>query len=610
VATRTTEHTRSPAGKRRLPTVDLGWVPALLLCAAAGLLLCSLANSLARDGNEPTQLIYWGGVLLISAPIFYRLTAKEASTGERLALVSLLAVSLFAVKVVRDSPIFTFSDELVHGYNVHLIEAHHHLFHANPLIDVTARYPGLEGATSALTMLTGMSVFAAGTVVVGVARILFAAALFFLFWRASNSPRAAGLGVAVYTGTSNFLFWNAQYSYESLALPLLVVVLMAVAERDVAPIELRRSWAVPILLGTVAIVITHHITSYALVLALGTLALLYRLLRVKRPNPWPFAAAAAGLCAAWLIIAANQTVDYLWPVIKDAIKATVNTASGEAPPRTLFHSSASKIGETPLPAKLIALASVGLLAVGLVFGLREIWRRRGWREPLPLLFVISALAFFGALSLRFAPAAWETGNRAGEFLFIGLAFVGAVAALAWLRPPNRLRQRRAALAAALTIVLIGGAISGWPWDVQLSKPLAIKADGEEAESEAVALSRWASEHLGETRFAAPQADARLLLEPGGEYAEAGKSPNVEDVLSEPTLQPWQLPLLAQYGLRYIVADQREVAYDTLRGYYFTVPGQVETSFLPQNAGHKFARIPLGKVWDSGRIDVYDREDRP
>ena len=30
----------------------------------------------------------------------------------------------------------------------------------------------------------------------------------------------AGLGVAIYTGNFNFLFWGAQFSYESLALPL------------------------------------------------------------------------------------------------------------------------------------------------------------------------------------------------------------------------------------------------------------------------------------------------------------------------------------------------------------------------------------------------------
>ena len=81
-------------------------------------------------------------------PIFYRLTSRDASPGERLALVCLLGLSLYAVKVVRDAPLFTFSDELIHAFNAHQIAATHHLFEANPILKVTPYYPGLEGATS------------------------------------------------------------------------------------------------------------------------------------------------------------------------------------------------------------------------------------------------------------------------------------------------------------------------------------------------------------------------------------------------------------------------------------------------------------------------------
>ena len=48
------------------------------------------------------------------------------------------------------------------------------------------------------------------------------AALFVLFTRVSGSARLAGIAVMIYAGNSNFLFWGAQYSYESLSLPLLV----------------------------------------------------------------------------------------------------------------------------------------------------------------------------------------------------------------------------------------------------------------------------------------------------------------------------------------------------------------------------------------------------
>ncbi|HKT83539.1 MAG TPA: hypothetical protein VJQ84_06845, partial [Solirubrobacterales bacterium] len=319
------------------PKPTTGYVAPIALTAGIGLLVCSLANALARGGSDPT-LLYWAGILVISLPIFWRLTSREASTGERLALVCLLGLSLYVVKVVRDAPLFTFSDELVHAFNADQIANHHHLFRSNPILPVTPNYPGLEGATSALMGLTGMSSYWAGVIVVGAARLSLTIGLFLLFTRVSGSPRTAGLAAAIYTGNFNFLFWGAQFSYESLALPLFVVILMALAERDAEPREWARDWAVPLALGIVAVVVTHHLTSYAVAVFLALLAVVYWALRREWswPNPWRYAVLAAVLAIGWLVLVANSTFGYLGPVIGEAFEAIFNTASGEAPPRGLF----------------------------------------------------------------------------------------------------------------------------------------------------------------------------------------------------------------------------------------------------------------------------------
>ena len=123
------------------------------------------------------------------------------------------------------------------------------------MLPTTPYYPGLEGATSALMTLTGISSYGAGTILVGAARLdLHGRALLPLRPRVSGSAGGAGLGVAIYTGSCNFLFWGAQFSYESLALPLLVVVLMAFAEREASRRRRCAAWAVPIVLGILAIV--------------------------------------------------------------------------------------------------------------------------------------------------------------------------------------------------------------------------------------------------------------------------------------------------------------------------------------------------------------------
>jgi hypothetical protein len=589
------------------PNSPTGYIAPIALCCGAGLLLCSLANTLAREALDPTTLTYWAGVLLLALPIFWRLTSREASTVERLSLVCLLGLSLYLVKVVRDAPLFSFSDELVHAFNADQIASHHHLFRYNPILPVTPNYPGLEGATSALMGLTGLSSYWSGIVVVGAARLSLMIGLFLLFTRISGSARTAGLAAAIYTGNFNFFFWGAQFSYESIALPLFVVVLMAVAEREASPREWARDWAVPIVLGIAAIVVTHHLTSYAVAVFLAVLALVYWVLRRdwSWPNPWRYAIFAALLAIGWLVLVANSTFGYLGPVIGEAFEAIFNTASGDAPPRGLFQGKGSSIPPTPILARGIALLAVALLAAAVFFGLRTFWRRYR-KQPFALIFAAASIAFFGTLVLRLAPAAWETGNRLSEYLFIGLAFIAALAGLQDWRPRKWPWLGRASLTAGLGVILVGGAIAGWPWELQLASPIRVSAEGRTISSEPLALAEWAKHNIAsDERFGASTADARMLMAPGERVALTGKTPDIQDILEEASFSGWELPLLRKEGIRYVVTDRREISSDATRGYSFAIRGK-DQELMPLATVTKFAELPdTTRIYSSGNISVYE-----
>lgn len=589
-----------------------GHLAPIVLCAGLGLLVCSLANALSRQILDPPSLLYWAGILIVALPIFYRLTSREAPAAERLALVCLLGLSLYAVKVVRDAPLFTFSDELVHAFNADQIAGHHHLFRFNPILPVTPSYPGLEGATSALMTMTGLSSYWAGIVVVGAARLSLVAAMFLLFARVGGSARTAGLGVAIYAGNFNFLYWGAQYSYASLSLPLFVILLMALSDRESSPREWSREWAVPIVLGTAAIVVTHHLTSYTLAAFLGVLALVHWSIRRdwNWPNPWRYALFAALLAGAWLLLVASSTVGYIAPVLSEAFDAIFETASGDAPPRALFQGKGSTVPDTPWLARAVALLAVAMLAAALPFGLRRVWQRLR-TQPFALIFALAALGFFATLALRLAPAAWETGNRASELLFIGLAFVVAFAGFEAWRPRGRAWLGRASVTAGLGVLLVGGAIAGWPWDLQLASPLRASADGRTISSAPLAAAEWAGHNVPEgRRFGASIADARLLMAHGERIALAGKTPDIQDILLEPALSDWELPLLRENDVRYVVTDRREIAGDATRGYFFSERG-VEEEALQRAAITKFGDIPgAARIYSNGEIAVYDLKARP
>src|SRR3954466_7819355 len=78
-----------------------GWLPALSLLSAFGLLLGALANNGARAGAAWSGVLLWAGLLLLFVPSAVRLIAPEAERPERIGLVLLLGMGLYLVKLLH-----------------------------------------------------------------------------------------------------------------------------------------------------------------------------------------------------------------------------------------------------------------------------------------------------------------------------------------------------------------------------------------------------------------------------------------------------------------------------------------------------------------------------
>ena len=597
------------ADRDALRARTLGLTPALALCAAAGLLLITLADERSRAMTSNSQALFWIGILFIYGSIVSRLVHPAPGRLERLSLAALLGVALYLVKVFRDPFGFTFADELVHAPNAESIIRTHHLFHENVVLAATPSYPGLESVTAALAQLSGLSVYGAGLIVIGTARLLIVIALFLLVERLLGSARAAGIAVAVYAANSNFAFFSAQFSYESLSLPLLVVVFFAYAEwREAVD---RRTYAAAIVLLTFAIVVTHHLTSYALAVTLLVVALAYRLSRTARnESPARFAGFATVAPVVWLFVVATKTVGYLSPVVTGAVTSVVHTISGESAPRQLFAgkggTGTSATGSGTLE-RGVALIGVALLLVLYPVGLRQLWReqrRLFVRDVFAMILALGGGLMFAMYALRFAPAAWETANRSSEFLFLGLA---VVVPLGVFRLGARLSEPVWMLGATvvLTIMFAGGVVAGWTPSLRLSQPYEISAEGHVVQAEGRAMASWALQTLGPgRRYAGSEADARLLNTYADGAARAGQSPDMADILKSTTLAAWELPLLRKYHVRYVVTDRRLRAFDNTAGYYFGYRrGPRRDTLLPLSVVRKWGRY--SRIFDSGRIIIFD-----
>jgi hypothetical protein len=604
-AGRVSKHsTDTVASERASRVAYLGWLPPLTATASVGVTLVVAGDALSRSIRSSSQSLFWIGLLTIYLPITLRLASAKAARAERLALVLLLGLSLYVVKVLRDPFGFTYADELLHAPNVNVILQTHELFHRNALLPVTSDYPGLESVTAGLASMSGLSSFGAGLIVIGAARLVITLALFLLFERLSGSDRVAALGAVTYAGNANYFFFSAQFSYESLALPLLVVLLLAVREwRDARS---RTDWSLVVALLTVAIVATHHLTSYALVIALFALSLITILIDRSRGRrvPWRFAYFALLAAASWLTLVASETVGYLTPLFHNAFFATIHTATGESAPRKLFSSVTGY--HAPLLERGVAFGSVALLALAFPFGLFALLRRHR-NEPLALLFALAGCAFFGTVLLRFAPMAWEFANRASEFVFVGLAFVTALCGLDRLSPRRVPWFGAAAMASCLAVVFAGGVIAGWNPSLRLAQPYRIKAGSRIIDSEGRELARWVSVRFGSDRqFVASESDARLLNTYAAAFAVQGSDRPRNDALKAWEIEPWELELLRRDHIHYVVVDLRQRSFDNAAGYFFgRRPGAgVPDTLLSENIAKKFNELGYARLYDTGDIVVY------
>jgi hypothetical protein len=583
-------------------------IPVLALSCTSGILFVAVAFVLSRANESLTAArgLYWLGLGIIYVPIFVRLLARDISRTERIGLVVATSVVLYLLKILHDPQVFTYSDEFAHLVNAQNITETGRLYGANPILPQSAQYPGIAASAAAVSQVTGLGLFGSGLAVVGIARVLLLVGVLLLVERATASARVAGLAAIVYCANSNYLFYSAQFSYESLALPLMVVVLVCAARADRRDDPgAARAWTALGILITAALAPTHHLTSYALAAFLWLMVLVTVLTR--RPYlraPVALAIAATVTAAAWFLLVGQSTQDYLGSIFTRAYDSVLAERSGRAP---FSASPGGGMVQTPVLDKGLALASVLITVVFVPWGVRVL-RWRYWHSALVILFTLAGPAFLLTYSLRAFPGAWETANRASEFLYLGVALaIATVVALLSERAEGRRVIWLGALSLGAFVLFAGGSVLGWPSSTRLPPPLQVKAGETVIKAPGWTAAEWASMHLpADSGFVADDASGRVLAILGFRNVLSGRQDGATALLAENTLPPWQREILEKRRLGYVVvADRRPWNISNGTGYFFTRPGE-DTSLVSPQIRSKFERLPgTSRVYDSGQLVIDD-----
>jgi len=614
------EQGRSGARRR----LRLGAAPLLALTAALGLLLVAAGNNAALDGPAGLRALFWIGLVLIYAPIALRLVSSSPGREERIALALTLAASLFLVKVLRSPTGFTRFDELGWWRATHDAVRSGGAFSQNPIVISTSGFPGLSTVTAGLSELSGLSIFQAGLILIGIARVTLTLALFLFLERTIGSARAAGIGVVVYACNPSFLYFDAQFGYESLALMLAIALLLATlrwsdrSERR-QPETLAGTVGVLIVLAPM-LVITHHMTTLAALAFCGLWTLAMLALnggrRLDYSGQWlagpGVPAVLIGVAALlWFaLVAGGVTIEELGGVFSGAFHSVADLITGSSGSKQLF--SGSGQGE-PLVARTLALASIVPLLTVIALGVLKMWQDRE-DDPLRATLAGVAVLYPVTLGLRLTQASSEASQRASEFVFIGVAFLAATLIVEWDWTRRHLRRLAGSLAitAVATVTFLGGFIVGELQATRQPGPYMVGAEDRSITSEGVAAARFTSAQLAPgSRILADRTNATLL----GSYGELDPvfgrygGISVPRVLFSERFDRADRRVIHGQSLAYVVVDRRLTRELPLIGYY--VESDEEGAFERRQpiaiaSLRKFEAVPgVSKVYSNGPISIYD-----
>lgn len=605
---------------------DRGWalgaMPLLALLAAGGLILVALGDNAARESQSGAQILFWAGLAVIYAPLAFRLLGSGPGRAERIGLVLTLALSLYLVKVLRSPAEFVRFDELGWWRATNEAILSGHLFEANPLNPATAGFPTLSGLTAALSQLSGLSIFHAGVIVIGLARGVLVLALFLLLERITGSARGAGVGIVVYACNPSFLYFDAQFGYESLALGVAAAFLLASlrwsrVERAAIGPELLGSAALVVLLAC-GLAVTHHMTSLA-VIGFLALWLLLRWLRLRRGEleegeamgPLLPALAIAVAFALWFaFVAGGETIHELGGVFSRAFHSIVDLVTGSSGSKRLF-SGASE--SQPLLARALALASVIPILALIVAGLLSIWRRRV-RDSLWLALAVVAVFYPVTLGLRLTQAGSETSQRASEFVFLGVAFLAAVL-IARRRDRGGWLLARTALTAVALLTFVGAFLLGELQATRQPGPYLVGAEDRSVSPQGLAVADFAAAHLPpRSRVLTDRTTATLVGSYGGMDPIFGRYDGISlpRVLFAPRFEHADERVIHGQSLSFVIVDRRLSREPPLIGYYVEsdeTGAYVRKKAVGPRVLEKLRAVPgVSKIYENGAIVVYDTSE--
>lgn len=575
------------------------------ICALAGQVF---AVHLARQGHRPVaEVISDVSFAAAYGRALWALTVAQLDRATRNVAVICLGVTPALMWRATNPLLFTGFDEQLHMRTLGDILSSHRLFEANPLLEVSPRYPGLE-AVATLVHQTGIPTMAAAFIVVLVCRVILVTVLCDAAEQMTGSMRAGGLAVAVYALSSQFVFFNSQFAYQTMSLPLALAAVSFIARARGSDDPLPLLGGATLCLFAVAV--THHVTSFLTAALLALWALAER----GRGRLWVTYGACAAIASTffWAILQRHLLSDYFSPIVDDVRSQFFGGAR-----RGLFTDDAGVTARSLDRYLLLyyAAALCVIVAALLVLAYREKHHRAA---PLLLLAMMSAAVPL-LLAARVVPKGGELYDRLNSFLFFPFSlYAASFAAWFWWRESHhygfqshrRVTRARWIGVSLMAAAFLGGYIlgSGPNW-ARLPGPYLVAADTRSMDNETLAAVEWSRHALPSgSRIAADRVSSTLLAAQAGLWPVM-KGPNGIDVAALYVARSWGMDETDMAGamqLRYLYVDRRLADELPHFGSYFFSGETGDGQQLTVGQLTKFDAAPgITLVYRHGPVSIYD-----
>jgi hypothetical protein len=595
------------------------WEASVWLSMLAGLALVTVAYSYAASHATGTThfAIFWAGMLLVVVPAALRLASASPGRTERLAMVAAAGLAFAVPKLLRNPGGPIFADELAHWHQTELLSRTGNPYLENPFISVVNHFPGMHTLTLALQDAAGISTWHAALVLVFCWTLLGATAVYILGEELLDSQRTAGLAALVYTLNASFMFFDTQYAYESMGVPLLLwsLVIVARLQRDgVGRWERGRLLMLGGLLGG-GLAMTHHLTALTL-MVITAFILVATWIDHASTGEQEYLGQTAAVGAllvieviAWLIGIRGHLTDYLSPHLSGGLSGLTGILEHRGGGgRQLFGGSTA-----PDYEKWLAFAAPAVAGVLSLIGLRSI---RRWFDRKPALTGIAAfgLLYFPSVPFVLTQGGAEGARRSWAFTYIGVSLLIAAGLRVLLDSDRRrvaLAARAAVLPGVVSVLLIGNVAAGLSVECRFPGPFVFGSDARSLTPELRDSTAWFDRTQGiDQRLVADRASGLGFGLLGLNWTERAWSglPLWQFYLSPAPLPKHMLTSLRYLGTNYLIVDKRTPHQLPRTGIYVNgdEPGaHRHTTPPPAAAIQRYSRLPwLSRIYESDSYIVY------